>query len=64
MARKKTDDNKTSDTTTNTGTNKDDKKEKKPVNLTWYTIGTPQNDGDLVEEELNKYLLEKNQCYS
>ncbi len=58
MWREKTDDNKTSDTTTNTGTNKDDKKEK-PVNLTWYTIGTPQNDGDLVEEELNKYLLEK-----
>ncbi|GMQ61860.1 ABC transporter substrate-binding protein [Vallitalea maricola] len=42
--------------TTNSGS---DKEKEKPVNLTWYTIGTPQKDETLVEEELNKYLLEK-----
>ncbi len=31
----------------------------KPVKLTWYTIGTPQKDSDVIEDELNKYLLEK-----
>jgi putative aldouronate transport system substrate-binding protein len=34
-------------------------KQEKPVNLTWYTIGTPQKDLDVVEGKLNEYLLEK-----
>ncbi|EHK2441040.1 ABC transporter substrate-binding protein [Clostridium perfringens] len=31
----------------------------KPVNLVWYVIGKPQNDGELVEEEVNKYIKDK-----
>ena len=31
----------------------------KPVELIWYTIGTPQKDVDKVEEEINKYTAEK-----
>jgi len=31
----------------------------KPVELVWYTIGTPQKDLDKVNAEVNKYLLEK-----
>ncbi len=27
-----------------------------PVNLVWYVIGKPQTDGELVEEEVNKYI--------
>lgn len=30
-----------------------------PVKLVWYTIGTPQSDTPMVQEEINKYLLEK-----
>ncbi len=30
-----------------------------PVNLIWYTIGTPQKDVDLVMEEVSKYTKEK-----
>ena len=30
-----------------------------PVNLVWYVIGKPQNDGELVEEEVNKYIKDK-----
>jgi len=50
---------------TGCGTNKEVKenveneKKEAPINLVWYTIGTPQKDAELVEEELNKYLLEK-----
>ncbi|QUI23664.1 ABC transporter substrate-binding protein [Vallitalea pronyensis] len=55
---KKDDDKDPSDSTPSSNTDQDDKKEK-PVQLTWYTIGTPQNDAEVVEEELNKYLLEK-----
>lgn len=56
--KKKEEGNNPTDTTKNDTTKTDTKKEK-PVKLTWYTIGTPQKDVDLVEEELNKYLLEK-----
>ncbi|MBY0158177.1 ABC transporter substrate-binding protein [Cytobacillus firmus] len=31
----------------------------KPVELIWYTIGTPQKDVDKVEAEINKYTAEK-----
>lgn len=31
----------------------------KPVELIWYTIGTPQKDTERVNEEINKYTLEK-----
>lgn len=31
----------------------------KPVELIWYTIGTPQKDTGKVVEEINKYTLEK-----
>ncbi|MCL6456382.1 MAG: ABC transporter substrate-binding protein [Gorillibacterium sp.] len=31
----------------------------KPVNLIWYTIGTPQKDVSRVMTEVNKYTLEK-----
>ncbi|GIP58435.1 ABC transporter substrate-binding protein [Paenibacillus woosongensis] len=31
----------------------------KPVELIWYTIGTPQKDVDKVMEEVNKYTKEK-----
>lgn len=31
----------------------------KPVNLIWYTIGTPQKDVDKVMEEVSKYTQEK-----
>ncbi|WP_068782995.1 ABC transporter substrate-binding protein [Paenibacillus phocaensis] len=31
----------------------------KPVNLIWYTIGTPQKDVDRVMEEVSKYTKEK-----
>lgn len=31
----------------------------KPVELIWYTIGTPQKDLDKVEAEINKYTAEK-----
>lgn len=31
----------------------------KPVELIWYTIGTPQKDIDKVEAEINKYTTEK-----
>lgn len=31
----------------------------KPVELIWYTIGTPQKDVDRVMEEVNKYTTEK-----
>lgn len=31
----------------------------KPVELIWYTIGTPQKDLAKVNEEINKYTLEK-----
>jgi putative aldouronate transport system substrate-binding protein len=31
----------------------------KPVELIWYTIGTPQKDLEMVNEEINKYTLEK-----
>lgn len=34
-------------------------KDEKPVELIWYTIGTPQKDLDKVNEEINKYTLEK-----
>lgn len=47
---------------TGCGTNKEVNeagKKEAPINLVWYTIGTPQKDAELVEEELNKYLLEK-----
>ncbi|WP_054950943.1 ABC transporter substrate-binding protein [Numidum massiliense] len=39
----------------------DDKKGKKgePVELVWYTVGTPQKDVDKVMEEVNKYTKEK-----
>ena len=30
-----------------------------PVNLVWYVIGKPQTDGELVEEEVNKYIKDK-----
>ena len=30
-----------------------------PVNLVWYVIGQPQTDGELVEEEVNKYIKDK-----
>ncbi|GJM82841.1 hypothetical protein HMSSN139_53370 [Paenibacillus sp. HMSSN-139] len=30
-----------------------------PVNLIWYTIGTPQKDVDRVMEEVSKYTKEK-----
>lgn len=30
-----------------------------PVELIWYTIGTPQKDVELVNEEINKYTSEK-----
>lgn len=53
------DDEKSTTDTTNVNGEKDTKEKEKPVKLVWYTIGTPQKDGDLVEEELNKYLLEK-----
>ncbi|MCA0755126.1 ABC transporter substrate-binding protein [Paenibacillus sp. N4] len=33
--------------------------DEKPVELIWYTIGTPQKDLDRVNEEVNKYTLEK-----
>ncbi len=47
--------NTTEDKTTE---NKDEKKED-PVELIWYTIGTPQQDMGMVNEKLNEYLLEK-----
>lgn len=31
----------------------------KPVELVWYTIGAPQKDLDKVQQEVNKYTLEK-----
>lgn len=34
-------------------------KSEKPVELIWYTIGTPQKDVDKVMEEVNKYTKEK-----
>ncbi len=42
--------------TTNNG--KEEQKEE-PVELIWYTIGTPQQDAAMVNEKLNAYLLEK-----
>lgn len=36
-----------------------DGKGEKPVELIWYTIGTPQKDTDKVMEEVNKYTKEK-----
>ena len=30
-----------------------------PVNLVWYVIGKPQTDGEVVEEEVNKYIKDK-----
>lgn len=38
---------------------KDTAKKEDPVELIWYNIGTPANDMGLVQDELNKYLLEK-----
>ncbi|MCU6712963.1 ABC transporter substrate-binding protein [Paenibacillus sp. J5C_2022] len=35
------------------------KKEEKPVELIWYTIGTPQKDVDRVMDEVSKYTKEK-----
>ncbi|MCX7709330.1 MAG: extracellular solute-binding protein [Clostridia bacterium] len=38
----------------------DDKKsELKPVTLSWYVIGKPQKDTELVEQEVEKYLKDK-----
>lgn len=52
-----------SDTTKTKTDNKDGAdntgKKEEPVELTWYNIGTPANDMGVVEDELNKYLLEK-----
>lgn len=31
----------------------------KPVELVWYTIGTPQKDMEKVNEEINKYIKDK-----
>lgn len=42
----------------NTGKENPEKAEE-AVELTWYTIGTPQKDVDIIESELNPYLLEK-----
>lgn len=33
--------------------------ESEPVELIWYTIGPPQKDMDVVNEEINKYTAEK-----
>ncbi len=47
---------------TGCGKGKDAAKEGKssePVNLVWYTIGTPQKDTEKVQEEINKYTKEK-----
>lgn len=41
------------------GENKASTSSEKPVELIWYTIGTPQKDLDQVTEEINKYTLEK-----
>jgi putative aldouronate transport system substrate-binding protein len=41
------------------GENKASTSSEKPVELIWYTIGTPQKDLDRVTEEINKYTLEK-----
>lgn len=30
-----------------------------PVNLVWYTIGTPQNDTEKVQEKINEYTKDK-----
>lgn len=55
----------TSQGSDNAGTDdakKDDAKTEdkgEPIELLWYTIGTPQKDTDLVMEELSKYTKEK-----
>lgn len=49
-----TTDPKTEGTTQETTTEKED-----PVELIWYTIGTPQQDMGMVNDKLNEYLLEK-----
>ncbi|EJW18515.1 hypothetical protein PAV_2c02790 [Paenibacillus alvei DSM 29] len=36
-----------------------DKKDEKPVELIWYTIGTPQKDVDKVMEKVSEYTKEK-----
>ncbi|RIX59718.1 extracellular solute-binding protein [Paenibacillus nanensis] len=39
--------------------NEGEKENEKPVNLIWYTIGTPPNDLKKVNDELNAYILPK-----
>ena len=41
------------------GDNKASTGSEKPIELIWYTIGTPQKDLERVTEEINKYTLEK-----
>lgn len=43
----------------NTGSENEQGDNEKPVELIWYTIGTPQKDLAKVNEEVNKYTLEK-----
>ncbi|WP_168123539.1 ABC transporter substrate-binding protein [Paenibacillus sp. HB172176] len=41
------------------GKNEEEGTAEKPVELIWYTIGTPQKDVDKVMEEVSKYTAEK-----
>lgn len=43
----------------NAANNADGGKAEKPVELIWYTIGTPQKDVDKVMDEVSKYTKEK-----
>jgi len=51
--------NDTSGNTGDKGTNASGGNSAEPVELTWYTIGTPQKDTDKVMEEVSKYTKEK-----
>lgn len=44
---------------TSTQAPKTDTKDLAPVNLTWYVVGTPQKDQQVVTDAINKILKEK-----
>lgn len=49
----------TADNNSKANSNAEQGESEKPVELIWYTIGTPQKDLAKVNEEVNKYTLEK-----
>lgn len=51
--------NRANETAANEGEGEGDTEKLEPVNLIWYTIGTPQADQKAVTDKINEYLKEK-----